>query len=179
LKIQEEIIMSTEQVIQDAVKYAKENGINHIVVASVTGTSLAELCRHFDGNIICVTHAYGYKTPGECEFPTALRAEYEAKDVKFVTAAHVLSGAEEVSATYSRHVPCRSYGTDIAYVWCRHKGRRGVCNNGSGRRFCTFCQKVISLGGTGRGLDAAIVITPGYAQRVFSTQIHKIICKPE
>ena len=53
--------MKTEQVIQDAVKYAKESGINHIVIASVTGVSLVELCRHFDGNIICVTHAYGYK----------------------------------------------------------------------------------------------------------------------
>lgn len=32
--------MKTEQVIQDAVKYAKESGINHIVIASVTGVSL-------------------------------------------------------------------------------------------------------------------------------------------
>lgn len=45
--------------------------------------------------------------------------------------------------------------------------------------YVPFGQKVISLGGTGRGLDTAIVITPGYAQRVFSTQVHKIICKPE
>ena len=61
--------MNTEQVIQAAIKCAKEKDINHIVIASVTGASLPELCRYFDGNIICVTHAYGYKTPGECEFP--------------------------------------------------------------------------------------------------------------
>ena len=86
--------MNTEQVIQAAIKCAKEKDINHIVIASVTGASLPELCRYFDGNIICVTHAYGYKTPGECEFPAELRAQYEAKGAKFVTAAHVLSGAE-------------------------------------------------------------------------------------
>jgi len=54
-----------EKTISCAVTYAKEQAINYIVIASVTGASLAELCSQFDGNIICVTHAYGYKTPGE------------------------------------------------------------------------------------------------------------------
>ena len=42
-----------------------------------------------------------------------------------------------------------------------------------------FGEKVISLGGTGRGLDTAIVVTPGHAPRIFSTYINKILCKPE
>ena len=172
--------MNTEQVIQEAIKYAKENDINHIVIASVTGASLPELCRYFDGNIICVTHAYGYKTPGECEFPAELRAQYEAKGVKFVTAAHVLSGAERgISNVFKGMYPLEimaqtlrmfGAGTKVG-VECAVMALDAGC--------VPFGQKVISLGGTGRGLDSAIVVTPGYAQRVFSTHIHKIICKPE
>ena len=172
--------MNTEQVIQEAIKYAKENDINHIVIASVTGASLPELCRYFDGNIICVTHAYGYKTPGECEFPAELRAQYEAKGVKFVTAAHVLSGAERgISNVFKGMYPVEimaqtlrmfGAGTKVG-VECAIMALDAGC--------VPFVQKVISLGGTGRGLDSAIVVTPGYAQRVFSTHIHKIICKPE
>ena len=172
--------MNTEQVIQEAIKYAKENDINHIVIASVTGASLPELCRYFDGNIICVTHAYGYKTPGECEFPAELRAQYEAKGVKFVTAAHVLSGAERgISNVFKGMYPLEimaqtlrmfGAGTKVG-VECAIMALDAGC--------VPFGQKVISLGGTGRGLDSAIVVTPGYAQRVFSTHIHKIICKPE
>ncbi len=172
--------MTTEQVIQEAVKYAKENSINYIVTASVTGASLPELCSHFDGNIICVTHAYGYKTPGECEFPASLRAEHEAKGIKFVTAAHVLSGAERgISNVFKGMYPVEvmaqtlrmfGAGTKVG-VECAIMALDAGC--------IPFGEKVVSLGGTGRGLDTAIVVTPGYAQRVFSTRIHKTICKPE
>ena len=37
---------------------------------------------------------------------------------------------------------------------------------------------VIALGGTGRGLDTACVITPGYTAKIFDTRIHEILCKP-
>ncbi len=172
--------MTTEQVIQDAVKYAKENGINHIVIASVTGTSLPELCRHFDGNIICVTHAYGYKTPGECEFPAELRAEFEAKGVKFVTAAHVLSGAERgISNVFKGMYPVEIIAQTLRMFGAGTKVGVECAIMALDAGYLPFGQKVISLGGTGRGLDTAIVVTPGYAQRVFSTHIHKIICKPE
>lgn len=170
----------TEQVIKTAVEYAKEQAISHIVVASVTGVSLAELCRQFDGTIVCVTHAYGYKTPGECEFPNDLRLEYEAKGVKFVTAAHVLSGAERgISNVFKGMYPVEvmaqtlrmfGAGTKVG-VECAVMALDAGC--------IPFGEKVISLGGTGRGLDTAIVVTPGHAPRIFSTYINKILCKPE
>ena len=172
--------MNTEQVIQEAIKYAKENDINHIVIASVTGASLPELCRYFDGNIICVTHAYGYKTPGECEFPAELRAQYEAKGVKFVTAAHVLSGAERgISNVFKGMYPVEIMAQTLRMFGAGTKVGVECAVMALDAGFVPFGQKVISLGGTGRGLDSAIVVTPGYAQRVFSTHIHKIICKPE
>ena len=170
----------TEQVVREAAAYAREHNIQHIVAASVTGASLAELCRHFAGKIVCVTHAYGYKIPGECEFPENLRLEYEAKGVKFVTAAHVLSGAERgISNVYKGMYPVEAIaqtlrmfgaGTKVA-VECAVMALDAGC--------IPFGERVVSLGGTGHGLDTALVLTPGYAQRVFSTRVHTTICKPE
>jgi len=37
---------------------------------------------------------------------------------------------------------------------------------------------VVSVGGTGRGADSAIVIAPAHSNQFFDTKIREIICKP-
>jgi hypothetical protein len=37
---------------------------------------------------------------------------------------------------------------------------------------------IISLGGTGEGLDTAAVIRPAHSQNFFDTRVREIICKP-
>ena len=37
---------------------------------------------------------------------------------------------------------------------------------------------VIAIGGTNKGADTSIVITPAHANRIFKTKIHEILCKP-
>jgi hypothetical protein len=39
-------------------------------------------------------------------------------------------------------------------------------------------QSIIALGGTGRGVDAAVVIQPAHTNNVFDLNIQEIICKP-
>lgn len=169
-----------EKIISCAVTYAKEQNINCIVIASVTGASLAELCNQFDGNIICVTHAYGYKTPGECEFSEELRAEYQAKGVKFVTAAHVLSGAERaISNVFKGMYPVEIMAQTLRMFGAGTKVGVECAVMALDAGLIPFGQKVIALGGTGRGIDTATVLTPGYANRIFSSRIHKTLCKPE
>lgn len=170
----------TDTTIKTVVNFARENDINTIVIASVTGSSLETLCANFDGNIVCVTHAYGYATPGTCEFPDELRAKYIAQGVKFVTAAHALSGAERgLSNVYKGVYPVELIANTLRMF-------------GAGTKVCVECAvmaldagqiafgtKIIAVGGTGRGLDTALLLTPGYSHRIFSTRIHKTICKPE
>ncbi|MBU7047490.1 MAG: hypothetical protein HXS54_13735, partial [Theionarchaea archaeon] len=40
-------------------------------------------------------------------------------------------------------------------------------------------EKVVAIGGTGRGADTALVILPAHSQNFFETRILEIICKPE
>jgi len=39
-------------------------------------------------------------------------------------------------------------------------------------------EHVISIGGTGRGADAALVLKPANVQDFFDVKVHEIICKP-
>ena len=39
-------------------------------------------------------------------------------------------------------------------------------------------QEVVSIGGTGRGADTAVVLKPAHAQDFFDLRVKEIICKP-
>jgi len=41
-----------------------------------------------------------------------------------------------------------------------------------------YGKKIIAVGGSGRGADAAIILTPSHAKTIFETRIHEILCKP-
>ena len=41
-----------------------------------------------------------------------------------------------------------------------------------------FGEPVIAVGGSGRGADTAVVLTPAHAKAIFDTEILEIICKP-
>ncbi|MEG0798190.1 MAG: pyruvate kinase alpha/beta domain-containing protein [Acidaminococcaceae bacterium] len=169
-----------QQVIDCAVEYVKENKLNYIIIASITGAALEVLCKKFSGHIICVTHAYGYKVPGECEFPEALRQEYEARGVRFVTAAHVLSGAERgISTVYKGMYPVEIMAQTLRMFGAGTKVGVECAVMALDAGVIPFGERVVALGGTGSGVDTAIVVTPNYAQRIFATRIHKILCKPE
>ena len=41
-----------------------------------------------------------------------------------------------------------------------------------------YGEPVIAIVGSGRGADAAVILTPSHASSIFYTKIHEFICKP-
>jgi len=39
-------------------------------------------------------------------------------------------------------------------------------------------EEIVSIGGTGRGADTAVVLQPSYVHRFFNIKVKEIICKP-
>lgn len=39
-------------------------------------------------------------------------------------------------------------------------------------------EEVVSIGGTGRGADTAVVLQPDYTHRFFHLRVKELICKP-
>jgi hypothetical protein len=167
-----------------AVRAAKERWISHIVAASNTGATvlaLAEEARKqsYEGRIVCVTHVSGFKEDGENELSEETRAELEKQNIRVCTAAHALSGAERgISRKFGGVYPAEL----IAHTLRMFGQGAKVCVEVSAMALDTGLiphgKQIIAVGGTGRGADTAVLITPAYSASILETKAHEIICKP-
>jgi hypothetical protein len=41
-----------------------------------------------------------------------------------------------------------------------------------------YGEEIVAIGGSAKGADTAVVITPAHSNRFFDTKINEIICKP-
>ncbi len=172
----------TEAAVKEAVARARELDIHEYVISSGRGPSAWALINELGGNgeeVRVVTHACGFKEP----FVTMMEAEERKKlgetGAVVVTATHALSGIErwftnKYQGTYPALIIADTLklfgqGMKVAVECAIMAADAGVL---SGKR-------IVSFGGTSRGVDTAIVMTPGHAAKALDQiKIHEIICKP-
>ena len=169
---------NTQQTVSQAILVAEQQNINYIVIASNTGET-AKLLSGCNPSVICVTHAQGFKENGQNEMSDEAKNELQAMGMQVLTTSHILSGAERAISRLSGGM----YPVEII--------ARSLKMFGQGIKVCVevavmaldaglipYGEKIIAIGGTGRGADTAAVLTPAHAQNVFDTRIHELICKP-
>ena len=173
----------TQQTLRLAVEKADEMQAA-LVVASGGGETANALLQQMEQlgcrvPVAVVTSVYGMKEPGKNRFPEETRRELEAKGVAVVTAAHVLSGAERA---FSNRFQGQGPTEIMAHTLRMFSQGVKVCVECSvmaldaGR--IPYGKPVVAIGGTGRGADTAVVLTPGYTHTILETRIHEILCKP-
>lgn len=169
---------NTDETVKAALTRAKELGIKHIVVASNTG----ETAEKFLGQgleIVCVTHHVGFTGPGEDEMGREKRKELQDKDVKLLTTTHLLAGVDRALRNKFEGV----YPAEIVSSTLRMMGQGfKVCVEISvmalDAGLIPFGEEIITVGGTGKGADAACVIVPAHSSQFFDTVIKEVICMP-
>jgi len=171
---------NTQATIDLALQTAREKRVKHIVVASCSGKTAMLLANCHDLHIVCVTHVYGFSENGKNEMEENVRLELQQKGIHVLSTTHVLSGVERGISTQSGGM----YPAEIMSNTLRMLGQ--------GTKVCVEIaimaldagliphgDAIIAIGGTGKGADTAIVMTPAHAQHVFKTKIHEILCKPD
>ena len=167
----------TETTIEKAAAKAAELGIKYVVIASNTGASVEKALGKF-ANIVWVTHHFGYAKPNEFEFSQEMKSKLEKEGVKFVIAAHVLSGAERgLSSKFSGYGPVEIMASTLRMFGQGTKVAVEVATMALDAGAIPEGEKIISIGGTGRGLDAAVVIMPAHAAKILDTRIYEAITK--
>jgi hypothetical protein len=170
---------NTEETIKCAYKRAKELGIKEIVVASSSGATAKTTQRLCKGmKVICVSYHAGVEAPFKLSIPVNTRRHLEKAGVKIVCATHALSGVERgLSQKFPGPYPLLlaaevlrmfGHGTKVAVEVAIMAADSG---NLSGRR-------IISIGGSSKGADTALVLTPACQSNFFDIKIHEVICKP-
>lgn len=168
----------TADTVNLALEAAKKNDIKHIVVASNSG-STAELFANRGIDIVCVTHANGFKKAGENEMDAEKREKLRDMGIKVLTTTHVLSGAERALSTKFGGVnPVEIIAYTLRMLGQGVKVGVEITTMALDAGLIPYGERVIAVAGSGRGADSAIILRPAHAKDILDTRIEEIICKP-
>ena len=155
-----------------------------IVASTTTGNAGVQLCAiakemDYQGKIVIVTHAFGSKEPGKNVLEDENRETLLKNGAQLVTAAHALSGVERgISSKFQGVYPAEIIANSLRMVCSGLKVSVEISCMALDAGAIDYGTEVICMGGTGRGLDTAVVMTPSHASRIFETKIHEILCMP-
>ena len=171
---------NTNATVEAALSRANELGLKHIVVASCSGRSAEIFLKQAAAfEIICVTHQVGFSEPGVDEMETETRKNLIEGGIRLLTTTHLMAGIDRA---------CRNkfggiYPSEIVANALRMLGQ--------GLKVCVEvgCMAldggllphgvdIVTVAGTGQGLDTAVVLLPAHSQDFFDTRVKEIICKP-
>ena len=177
---------NTDQTFKLAKQRADALGIKTFIVASTTGSTAVKAVDALEGyKVIIVTHAAGYRGTNTQEFTEESRKIVEGKGGIIVTAAHTLGGIQRALATPVEGrppAPSQAIGDVVAQALrLFSQGTKVACEiaaMAADAGLVKVDEEIISIGGTGRGADTALVIKPDYTHRFFGMRVKEIICKP-
>ena len=155
-----------------------------IVSATTEGNAGVRFCEiakemGFQGKIVIVTHAFGSREPGVNALTDENRATILGYGVQLVTAAHALSGVERgISSKFQGVYPAEIIANSLRMLSQGVKVSVEIGCMALDAGVISYGADIVCIGGTGRGLDTAVVMTPSHANRIFETKIHEILCMP-
>jgi hypothetical protein len=171
---------NTPKTIEHAVQRARELKIKHIVIATCSGRSARILLEKAQGfKIVAVSHQAGFYRPGGQEMNPKTRDFLLRRGVTVFTATHFFGGfgrairfsfgglgPEETAANILRIF---GEGTKVAVEIAVMALDAGLI---------PYDREVIALGGTGEGVDTALVCRPRHGKDFFNFEVREVVCKP-
>jgi len=170
---------NTVRTLELAAQRGKELGIDEIVVASSTGATAAKAIELLQGfKLTVVTYHCGFKEPFKSRMPGEVRQDIENRGIRVIVGSHALSGLERsVAKKHSGVYPVLlmadtlrlfGQGTKVAVEVSVMAADAGALSGSD----------MISIGGSGKGADTALVLKPAHQNNFFDLRIRELICKP-
>jgi len=171
---------NTEETLRLAKVRAEELGIKNIVVSSTTGETGVKASKVFMGyNLVVVTHVTGFMRPDVQQLAPENRNIIENNGAKILTTAHAFGtlgravtkkfGAIQVDGIVSAVFRLFGQGVKVACEIACMAADAGLIRTD---------EEAIMIGGTGSGVDTAVVLKPSNTHAFFDLVIKEIICKP-
>jgi hypothetical protein len=172
--------VNTDKTLEIAKKRAEQLGIKTIVVASTSGeTGLKAVKRFANYRVVVVTHTTGFPAPDVQELTQPNRAEILDNGGMILTATHAFGGVGravrrkfktyQVDEIVAHTLRVFGQGTKVACEIALMAADAGLIRTD---------EEVISIGGTGNGADAALVIKPAHTHDFFDLKVREVLCKP-
>lgn len=172
---------NTDATLEAAMKRAKALKISKIVVSSRSGATARKALDLFGGNfsIIVVTHVTGFKEPNYQELTEEERKYLLGRGAHVLTCQHAFGGVGRAFRNKTG-----TYQIDEAIAYTLRTFGQGtkvaieVALMAADAGFIRTDEDVISLGGTARGVDTALVLRGANTHHFFDLRVKEVICKP-
>ena len=171
---------NTEKTLEVAKKRAEELGIKTIVVASTSGETGVKAVKAFASyKVVVVTHTTGLQAPDVQELTLQNRAKILEKGGLILTATHAFGGVGravrrrfntyQVDEIIAQTLRVFGQGTKVACEIALMAADAGLIRTD---------EEIISIGGTARGADTALVVKPAHTHDFFELRVKEVLCKP-
>ena len=171
---------NTDKLIELVKQRKEELGIENIVVASVSGKSALKLREAMDDvDIVSVTHHAGFKEKGKLEITEEYKTKLKEGNITFYTGSHALSGVGRgISNKFGGITPVEVIAATLRLFGQGIKVCVEVTIMAADAGLLPMGREIIAIGGTGRGIDAAVVLEPAHMNNFFDLKIKEIIAMP-
>jgi hypothetical protein len=171
---------NTEAALRIAKQRAEELGIKTILVASTTGSTAVKAVKVLKGlRVILVSHSAGFRAPNVQSFTEEHRKIVESEGGIILTATHVFAGLSRALRNKTNTIAIGDLVAEILRIF--GQGTKVACEismMAADAGLVRTDENIISVGGTSKGSDTALVLTPVTSQNFFELRIKEILCKP-
>ena len=171
---------NTDKLVELVKQRKEELGIKNIVVASVSGKTALKLREAMaDIDIVSVTHHAGFKETGKLEITEENKNKLKENNITFYTGSHALSGVGRgISNKFGGVTPVEIMAATLRMFGQGIKVCVEVTVMAADAGLIPMDGEIIAIGGTGKGVDAAVVLEPAHMNSVFDLKIKEIIAMP-
>ena len=173
-------ISCTDHTLRLAKERFDELGLKYVLVATSFGDTPVKALNYFKGEeIVAVNSQYGFREPGKHSTRPEYLKRLQEAGVRMVYQTHVFAG---IDRSINRKFGGITHTQFLAQVFKMLGEGFKVCAEiavmAADSGGVPVDQEVVSIGGTGRGADTAVVLVPAHSTDFFSMQFKEIICMP-
>lgn len=172
---------NTEQVLEIVHEEALERGIEHVVVASITGDTglkAAQRLSQDDLNLVVVTLSTGVRQSGTQEMAEDARTEIEAAGGQVLMGTMLFHNLGSAIGDQYGGYSHQGLVADVLRLFGQGMNVAVECAAMAADAGLVPYEDVITVAGTGRGADTAIIVHAMPSNQFFDIKVREILCKP-
>jgi len=129
--------------------------------------------------VVCVTYHAGFATPGQTTMLPEVKKKLEDGGIKVLTTTHLLAGVDRaLKNKFNGIYPAEIIAYTLRILGQGVKVGAEIACMALDAGLVPYGEDIITIAGSGKGADTALVIRPAYSNYFFETKIKEIICKP-
>ena len=175
-------IENTDALIELVKERLEGSDIKYVAIASATGASALKLndaLKELDVTIVNCSHHVGFKGANQADIDDETKAKLEAEGIVTYMGSHALSGVgKSISKKFGGATPVEIIAATYRTICQGFKVCAEISIMLADAGLIPVGEEIIAIGGTGHGVDTAVVMTAANMTNVFDMKFHEVIAMP-